>query len=140
MHFLDLAEASFAQLISSSTLFAIPRERGSASLLDLARAFACGVPALAVDSVRTRSLLAHDEHGLLVSGSGLEAWTEALRRGASSPEARKRWGRAARRLAEETFSWSAVATNFETSLRVATTNAADPARVAPGSAAHAARG
>lgn len=100
-------------LMGASTLLAVPARNDSVIGRQLGRALACGLPVLASDLPRLRGLVDHEESGLLVAAGDVEAWTQAIRQAASSPVARKRWSVTARRHAEETFSWAAVASAFE---------------------------
>ena len=79
----------------------------------LGRALACGTPVLASDLPRLRGLVQHGETGLLIPAGSVDAWTEAVRQGASSPVARKRWSANGRAFAEANLAWPMVATRFE---------------------------
>jgi glycosyltransferase involved in cell wall biosynthesis len=118
VHFLTTDDVDVPELLSSSTLFAAPLDQGRA-LIDVGRALACGLPVLAVDSARMRCWIRHGEHGLFAAADDLPQWTAALREASMSPERRKRWGRAARTLAQERFSWEAIAHQFERRLGLA---------------------
>jgi glycosyltransferase involved in cell wall biosynthesis len=113
VHCLAAPEAALAGLLASSTLFAAPADHGEAALLDVARALACGVPAIVVDAPRTRDLVRDGENGLVVPPGDLAAWCARLQDAASSPERRRRWGRAARATAEARVAWPSVAARFE---------------------------
>jgi glycosyltransferase involved in cell wall biosynthesis len=100
-------------LCSVSTLLAVPALDDAVRGRNIARAMACGLPVLASDRPILRALVEHESSGLLVPSGDLSAWTEALRRAAMSPDARRRWGRRGREIAERRLSWSHVATTFE---------------------------
>ena len=129
VHFVPVRDGAFAALLSSSTLFAAVSDHGTGSLLDVARALACGVPVIAADAPRTSCLVRDDENGLVAPAGDVEHWTEALRHAASSRERRKRWGRTARRIAEERLSWPAVAARFESCFAQPMPTATQPARL-----------
>jgi len=101
-------------LFSASTLLAVPalddRVRGS----NVARAMACGLPVLASDLPNLRGLVEPEGSGLVAPPGDLDAWTEMLRRASMSPDARRRWGRRGRELAEQNLGWPRVARAFET--------------------------
>jgi hypothetical protein len=59
-------------------------------------------------------LFVHDDTtGLLAPPGDTHAWTEMLRRASISPDSRKRWSLASRKVAEERFAWPQVARVFE---------------------------
>ncbi|MCC7013442.1 MAG: glycosyltransferase family 4 protein [Planctomycetes bacterium] len=115
VHFLEYDLDALPGLLANSTLHAAPQDARHVTT-DLARALACGVPVVAVDSPRVREWIRHDEHGLIARSGDAESLTLCLREAAMSPERRKRWGSAGRRLAEERFGWDAVAARFEDKL------------------------
>ena len=80
---------------------------------NIMRAMACGLPVLASDRPSLRALVEPETSGLLVPAGDVAAWTEALRRASMSPDARRRWGRRGREIAESRFSWTHVARTFE---------------------------
>jgi glycosyltransferase involved in cell wall biosynthesis len=100
-------------LMGASTLFALPALDGRAHGTFLPRALACGLPVLASNLPRLASYLQHDGSGLLVAPGDLAAWVAALDRATGSPEARARWSRRARELAETRFAWPRIAQEFE---------------------------
>lgn len=100
-------------LMGASTLLAVPAQDDSVVGRHIGRALACGLPVLASDLPRLTCLVEDDENGLLVQPGDVEAWTEAIRRAASSPVARKRWAANGRRQAEQELAWSRVASQFE---------------------------
>ena len=93
----------------------------------MARALACGLPLLGADAAELRGLVAGDELGLLAPASDVAAWTRIIQRAASSPECRRRWGRAARTAAEQRLGWPSVAARFEGLLRSTSRAPADVA-------------
>ncbi len=108
-----LREEEIPGLMGASTLFAAPAlDAGQAGRV-VRWALACGLPVLAARSRRYEHLLEDDVTGLLAPAGDLEAWTAMLRRAASSPEGRQRWGKRARAVAEERFAWPRVAETFE---------------------------
>ena len=122
-------------LLSSSTLLAVPAIDDSVRGRNVPRAMACGLPVLASDRAALRAFVEQDVTGRLAESGNLEAWTEMLRIAAMSPDARKRWSRAARAAAVERFAWTHVAHVFETAILsvrkgVATRDEAQPAPAA----------
>jgi len=96
-------------LFGASTLFAAPTPDDERTPLRVAQALACGLPVLASEHARLAGLIEDDGNGLLLQGDSAADWTDGLRSAASSPERRRRWGKRARELAEERFSWAHVA-------------------------------
>ena len=107
-------EAELPGLMGASTLMAVPALDDTVLGTHIRRALACGLPLIASASPRFAGLVVDDETGLTAAPGDVEAWTEALRRAASSPAARKRWSESGRRLAEEELSWPIIADRFET--------------------------
>jgi glycosyltransferase involved in cell wall biosynthesis len=106
-------EEELPGLFSASTLLGVPALDDSVRGKNVARAMASGLPVLVSDRPGLRSLVEHEASGLVVPPGDLSAWTEALRRASMSPDARRRWGRRAREIAESRLSWSSVARAFE---------------------------
>lgn len=106
-------EEELPGLFSVSTLFAVPALDDVVRGKNIMRAMACGVPVLASDRPSLRALVEPETSGLLVPAGDVTAWTDALRRASMSPDARRRWGRRGREIAESRFSWTHVATTFE---------------------------
>lgn len=100
-------------LIGASSIFATPARDDLVLGRQISRAMACGLPVLVSDLPRLRDLVIHEQTGLLVEPGNVEAWTEAIRRIASSPVARERWAMNGRKKAETELSWQAVADGFE---------------------------
>ena len=113
VHWIEPREEELPGLLGASTVLAVPAQGNEVVGRYVARALACGLPILASDLPRLRAFVEAEENGLLVSAPSVEAWSEAIQRTASSPVTRSRWARNSRRLAEERYSWSAVATRFE---------------------------
>ncbi len=109
----EVREEELPGLMGASTLLALPARDADAVGQSIGRALACGLPVLASDLPRLRGLVEDGRHGLLIPSGDEAAWVEALRRAASSPEARKRWSREARAFAEAHLGWSSVAATFE---------------------------
>lgn len=117
VHFLPAPrDEELPGLMSSSTLLAVPAEDDTVRGRNIPRAMACGLPVLASDRATLRSLVDEDRTGLFAPAGDVEGWTEILRRASMSPDARKRWGIAARRAAEERFAWPRIAETFEQSI------------------------
>jgi glycosyltransferase involved in cell wall biosynthesis len=110
-------------LLGACTLFADPRAGDDVSTLTIRRALACGLPVLASDGPRVRSLLEDDGCGLLAGPEGGRNWTETLRLAASAPERRRRWRIRAREIAESRFAWPVIGEAFENYLHEAHNNA-----------------
>jgi glycosyltransferase involved in cell wall biosynthesis len=81
------------------------REGLPKSLLEAA---ACGRPMVATDVPGCREVAIPNETGLLVPPDDADALAAAVEQLAHSPELRARFGRAARRLAEERFAADAI--------------------------------
>ncbi|HEV8114084.1 MAG TPA: glycosyltransferase [Planctomycetota bacterium] len=112
-------EEELPGLFSVSTLLAVPALDDAVRGRNVARAMACGLPVIASDRPSLRALVEPDASGLLVPSGDVVAWTEALRRAAMSPDARRRWGRRGRDIAERRLSWSHVARTFESLIQSA---------------------
>ncbi len=106
-------EEELPGLFSVSTLLAVPALDDVVRGKNIMRAMACGLPVLASDRPSLRALVEPETSGLLVPAGDVAAWTEALRRASMSPDARRRWGRRGREIAESRFSWTHVARTFE---------------------------
>ncbi len=113
VHWVQPREEELPGLLGASTVLAVPARGDEVVGRHVARAMACGLPILASDLPRLRGFVEHDGNGLLVAPGSIDAWAEAITRAASSPTTRSRWARANRLMAEERFSWPAVATRFE---------------------------
>lgn len=107
-HFLTLADEALAPLLSSSTLYASVGDDGAQAVGDVERALACGTPVLAVEGTRPALLVEHDARGLRVERGDARAWSAALSRASSAPQARKRWSLAARQFAVEHLGWRRI--------------------------------
>ncbi len=108
-----LREEEIPGLMGASTLFAAPADDAVADGRAVRWALACGLPVLATQARRYATLLEDDGTGLLAPAGDVAAWTAMLRRAASAPESRRRWGLRARQLAEERFAWPRIAERFE---------------------------
>lgn len=100
-------------LMGSSSALVVPAVDDSVRGKQIPRAMACALPVIASDRPRLATLVEDGETGLIVRAGDVDAWSEALTRVSTSPEARKRWGARAREQAEERFAWSQVAADFE---------------------------
>jgi glycosyltransferase involved in cell wall biosynthesis len=143
IHFLKVAEADLPALYSSSTLVAQPALDDRTTGLSVLRAMSAGRPVLASDLPRLSFAIEPEANGLLAPAEDLAAWTRMIQRAASSPEARKRWGRRGREIAAERFAWSKLGADWEATLLaareevdVSAFESGDAAR-APGEAARA---
>lgn len=105
-----------AGLMGSSTLFAVPGLDDTVRGQHIPKAMACGLPVLCSDRPILRFLVEPEGSGLIVPGGDVAAWVGALRRAAMSPEARRRWGRRGRALAEERLAWPQIARQIEARL------------------------
>lgn len=100
-------------LMGASTLLAVPAVDESVQGSNIPRAMACGLPVIASDLARFRFYVEEDGSGLLAAPGDRVAWIAALGRATGEPEARKRWGRRARALAEARYAWPRIAREFE---------------------------
>jgi glycosyltransferase involved in cell wall biosynthesis len=116
VHFLKVTEADLPALYSSSTLVAQPARDDRTSGVSVIRAMSSGRPVLASDLPRLRFAVEDGENGLLAPAGDLASWTRMLQRAASSPEARKRWGRRGREIASERFQWKRLAGDWEATI------------------------
>jgi glycosyltransferase involved in cell wall biosynthesis len=112
-------EEELPGLMSASTLLAVPAVDDTVRGRNIPAAMACGLPVLASDLPSLRFFVEPDVNGLLAAPGDIAAWTEMLRRASMSPDARQRWGDAARRIAEERFAWPRVAHTFEAAILAA---------------------
>lgn len=126
VHVLEAAEQDMPGLFASATLVALPERDDAPGGASLARACACGVPLLVAQAPRSRVLVEEHDLGLCAAPGDLDAWTDVLRRAASSPEARQRWGRNALALAREHLDWRRVAERIEDELESAALRLARP--------------
>ena len=114
VRFFPRAERSdLTGLFSAATLIAEPALGDDVRGLGLMRAMACGVPSVVSSTPRLNWLVEEDETGLVAEAGDVMAWADALQRAASSPEARKRWGKRAREVALERWNWSVVTAGVE---------------------------
>lgn len=120
-------------LMASSTFFVEPCLDDSVRGVHIGSALACGVPVLASERTRLRALVEPGVSGLLAASGDVPAWTEMVRRAASSPVARRRWGDNARRVAEDRLGWPTIAGELEETLRHVV-HEAEAARVAEAAA------
>lgn len=100
-------------LMGGSTLLTVPALDESARGRQIARAMACGLPAIASGTERLRFYVEDGETGLLATPGDVAHWTAALARAAGSPEVRRRWGQRSLALAAERYAWPVVASRFE---------------------------
>jgi glycosyltransferase involved in cell wall biosynthesis len=101
-------------LMGAATLLVAPGGESVRDSLMAVRALACGLPILAADLPRYTCAVQEGHTGLLVEPGEANAWTEAIRLAAGSPNRRESWGRNAREYAEDAFHWPHVAHRFET--------------------------
>jgi len=95
-----------ASLLNALDVFAFP-SRGEAFGISLLEAMACGLPSVAFGRWGVKELVHDGETGLLADSPA--DFTEKLRRLASDSGLRERLGQAARKSAEEEFSWPHIA-------------------------------
>jgi glycosyltransferase involved in cell wall biosynthesis len=113
VHGLVIDEQDLPGLLSVATLVVLPA-LDDAPLGGLAaRSLAAGLPLIAADLPRLRSLLEPAEAGLLAPPGDLQGWVDALRRAVSAPQARRRWGQNARALAVRDLAWERVGARFQ---------------------------
>ncbi|MBM3977811.1 MAG: glycosyltransferase [Planctomycetes bacterium] len=110
-------------LISSATVLVQPGLGAEVRGRQVARAMACGIPAVAAELPRLKHLLEHERTGLWAKSADLPSWTSALARMAASPQLRMRCGEAARAQAVERLDWSAIGADLERLLESACTRA-----------------
>lgn len=106
-------EEELSGLMSASTLLAVPALDDSVRGQHIPRAMACGLPVIASEKPALAHLVVPERTGLLAKAGDLAAWTEALRRASTSPDARRRWGQLAREQAEHELAWTEVARRIE---------------------------
>lgn len=104
-------DGDLAGLLAAATLFAAPDEGDGASGAQVVRAMAAGLPVLVADRPRLAHLVRDGVDGRLVRPGDREAWLGALLAAAGSPDARARWGRAAREQALVRHAWPRVASS-----------------------------
>jgi glycosyltransferase involved in cell wall biosynthesis len=103
-----LPDAELAQLIASAQLLAVPSLYEGFSL-PAVEAMACGTPVVASAVGALPELVGGGERGVLVPPGDVPALVGALGRMLADPQRCAAAGEAGRRLAVETYSWSAVA-------------------------------
>lgn len=100
-------------LLGASTALLVPALDDDVASLKIRRAMACGIPVLVSDVDRLGGTVVHDESGLVVPAGDRDAWSAAISRLSSDPNRRTRWGRAARFMTTERFSWPRVVDQLE---------------------------
>lgn len=104
-----LSDAELAALLASAEVVAVP-SRYEGFSLPTVEALACGTPVVACHAGALPEVLGTDgSQGLLVPPDDVEALVQGLASLLDDPQRRSQMGQAARRRAEETFSWRAVA-------------------------------
>jgi glycosyltransferase involved in cell wall biosynthesis len=127
VHWLPLPRSEeLPGLLGSASALVVPAVDDTVRGKQIPRALASGLPVIASGLPRLNSLVVDGETGLLVAPGDIGAWSEALLQVARSPEARKRWGAAARAMAVERLGWERIATSFEAELLRLLPAAADP--------------
>lgn len=106
-------EEELSGLMSASTLLAVPALDDTVRGQHIPRAMACGLPVIVSEKPALAHLVVNERTGLVAPAGDLSAWTEALRRASTSPDARRRWGQLAREHAERELAWTEVARRFE---------------------------
>jgi phosphatidylinositol alpha-1,6-mannosyltransferase len=100
-------------LLGSATIMAVPALDSRVRGIHIPRALACGLPVLASDLPRFAELMENDGTGLLTEPGSVEAWSASLAKAAGAPQARQRWAKRAREIAEKRLDWALVAREFE---------------------------
>ncbi len=77
--------------------------------LTVLEAMSCGSPVVAADTPGTREVVLHNETGLLVQPGNVTPLADALTQLAGDPQRARLFGRRARQLVEEGFTWQTVA-------------------------------
>nr|WP_276278591.1 glycosyltransferase family 4 protein [Halomicroarcula sp. SYNS111] len=77
--------------------------------LTLLEAWASGAPVIATSVEGIKEFVDHRETGYLVPPESPDELVEGLRHALNSPKEAREWGRNARRLVEEEYSWEGVA-------------------------------
>lgn len=115
LHFLDsVGEADKPGYFRMADVHVFPSvDRSEAFGLVALEASASGVPTVASDIPGVRSIVRHEETGLLVTPNDARDLTEALRRLLREPGTRRRMGVSARLRAEERFAWDPLMDRLE---------------------------
>lgn len=100
-------------LLGSATALLVGAIDDDVSSQKIRRAMACGTPVLVSDVARLRGLVEHEVTGMVVPAGDRDAWSAAIRRLASDPTRRARWGAAGRAVAESRMSWPRIADRVE---------------------------
>ncbi len=115
MHFLDsVSEEDKPRYFRMADVHAFPSiDRSEAFGLVALEAAASGIPTIASDIPGVRSIVRHEESGLLVAPGDTRELTHALRRLLRSAGDRTRMGVSARRRAQELFAWDPLMDRLE---------------------------
>lgn len=108
-----VSEADLPRWMNACDVFAMPNRAIGGDNEGFGMVFieaaACGKPSLAGEAGGTGSAVLHEETGLRVDGTSVEAVAEGLRRLATDPAARAAWGARALERAHREFAWERVA-------------------------------
>lgn len=92
--------------------------RGESFGITTIEAWSAKRPVICGDIAAVRSLVHHDEDGLLVTVGDVAAWTDALTSILDDDERRVRLGQAGRRRVERDFTWETIVQSWDRMLRV----------------------
>jgi phosphatidylinositol alpha-1,6-mannosyltransferase len=108
-----VSEADLPRWMNACDVFAMPNRAIGGDNEGFGMVFieaaACGKPSLAGEAGGTGSAVLHEETGLRVDGTSVEAVAEGLLRLATDPAARVAWGARALERAHREFAWERVA-------------------------------
>ena len=111
-----IAPAAVPALINTATLVVMPSRREALPLVAL-EAASMARPVVATRVGGLPEVVAHEQTGLLVAPEDSDALAEAIAFLLEHPETARRMGQAARRRAEEVFSWTRCVDAYETLYR-----------------------
>src|SRR5918996_645683 len=124
-----LSQEKLTEELLASKVLAAPSLRGESFGMVLTRALACATPVVASDIVGYREVMT-SETGTLVPPGDPGALADALTRLLEDEQTRSQQGRAARRLAQERYSWDEISRALVRIYDVALGRAREPAAVA----------
>ncbi|HEX8964499.1 MAG TPA: glycosyltransferase family 4 protein, partial [Rhodocyclaceae bacterium] len=105
----EAAHADLPVLLNAADLFVQPSIGEEAFGISVVEAMACGLPALVADQGGLREIVRDGECGRLLPPDNVPAWRKALGDLDRHPGEMQRLGAAARRRAEQNFTWDANA-------------------------------
>jgi phosphatidylinositol alpha-mannosyltransferase len=124
-----LSQEKLTEELLAAKVLAAPSLRGESFGMVLTRALACATPVVASDIVGYREVMT-SETGTLVPPGDPGALADALTRLLEDEQTRSQQGRAARRLAQERYSWDEISRALVRIYDVALGRAREPAAVA----------